>query len=101
MVSIAGASSIAFVDADEPNHDQALFFTSYQFCLDVAERGEGVALGWERSVKPRLDAGTLVRIPDITMHNAGVINAYQPNHTATNPHAPDFLTLLKNTVALE
>lgn len=88
-------------DGGEPDHDQAMVFTSYHFCLDVAERGEGVALGWERSVKLRLDAGTLVRIPGVTLDNAGVINAYLPRRTATNPHAPEFLTLLKNTFALE
>lgn len=86
--------------AAEPNHDQSMVFTSYHLCLDVAERGEGVALGWERSVNPRLEAGTLVRIPGITMQKAGVINAYLPNHTATNLHAPEFLALLKDTLAL-
>ena len=91
----------ASAGVDEPNHDHDLVFTSYQVCLDVAERGDGVALGWERSVQPRLDEGTLVRIPGITMANAGVINAYLPNHTATNPHAPEFLTLLKNTVKFD
>jgi len=87
-------------DVDEPDHDQAMVFSSYHLSLDVAERGEGAALGWERSVNPRLEAGTLVRIPGITMHDA-VINAYLPNHTATSPHAPEFLALLKNTLALD
>ena len=93
-------SFLVSTDAGDPDHGNALVFTSYQVCLDVAERGEGVALGWERSVRPRLDAGTLVRIPDITMPNAGMINAYLPNHAATNPHAPEFLDLLKNTLAI-
>ena len=46
------------------------------------------------------DAGALVRIPDITLPNAGVINAYLPNHAAPNPHTPEFLNLLKDTLAV-
>ncbi|MGH1492630.1 MAG: LysR substrate-binding domain-containing protein [Acidimicrobiales bacterium] len=92
---------LALAEVDERDRDQTMVFTSYHLCLDFAERGEGIALGWERSVKARLDAGTLVRIPGITKHNAGVINAYLPNHTITNPHAPQFLDLLKSTLALD
>ena len=82
-------------------HDAArtLVFTSYDVCLAVAERGEGIALGWERSVAARLNAGTLVRVPGLTLHGAGVINAYRPNRTAANPYAEEFLDLLKRTLA--
>lgn len=92
-------SFLASIDAGEPDKANALVFTSDQVCLDVAEQGDGVALGWERSVRPRLDAGTLVRIPDITMPNAGLIYAYMPNHTATNPRAAEFLDLVKDALA--
>jgi LysR family glycine cleavage system transcriptional activator len=78
-----------------PGSVKSVVFTSYQVCLDVAERDGGVALGWERSVRPRLDAGTLVRVPDITIPHAGRINAYLPNRTAPNPHAVEFVALLK------
>ena len=78
---------------------RSLVFSSYQICLDVAERGEGVALGWERSVHDRLDAGTLVRIPDITLPNAGMINAYMPNHAVGHPHLAELLDLLKGAFA--
>lgn len=85
----------------EPGPAKAVVFTSYQMCLDVAERDGGIALGWERSVRSRLAAGTLVRVPDITIPHAGRINAYFPNRTAPNPHARDFVTLLKRTLADE
>ncbi len=78
---------------------KAVTFTSYQMCLDVAERDGGIALGWERSVRPRLDAGTLVRITGITIPHAGRINAYFPTRTAPNPHAAEFVALLKRTLA--
>lgn len=83
----------------EPSNVKSVVFTSYQVCLDVAERDGGIALGWERSVRPRLDAGTLVRIPDITIPHAGRINAYLPNRTAPNPHAVEFVKLLKSVLA--
>lgn len=79
----------------------SVVFTSYQVCLAVAERDGGVALGWERSVRSRLDAGTLVRVPEITIDHAGRINAYLPNRSATNPHADEFVTLLKQSLADE
>jgi LysR family transcriptional regulator, glycine cleavage system transcriptional activator len=83
----------------EPGTAKSVVFTSYQMCLDVAERDGGIALGWERSVRSRLDAGTVVRVPDITIPHAGRINAYFPNRTAPNPHAVEFVTLLKRVLA--
>jgi LysR family glycine cleavage system transcriptional activator len=83
----------------EPGSIKTVVFTSYQVCLDVAERDGGVALGWERSVRPRIDAGTLVRVPDITIPHAGRINAYFPIRTAQNPHAVEFVSLLKRILA--
>lgn len=89
-----GAAGVA-----EPKADRTLVFSSYHVGLDVAEQGEGVALGWERSVGPRLDAGTLVRIPGITIPDAGLINAYVPNHVGPNLYVAEFVTLLKQTFA--
>lgn len=83
----------------EHSRTKAVVFTSYQVCLDVAERDGGIALGWERSVRSRLEAGTLVRVPDITIQHAGRINAYYPNRTAPNPHAAEFVTRLKEALA--
>ncbi len=92
-------SFLAATGVAESRHGRSLVFSSYQICLDVAERGEGVALGWERSVHDRLDAGTLVRIPDITLPNAGMINAYMPNHAVGHPHLAELLDLLKGAFA--
>lgn len=78
--------------------ENVMVLTSANVCLDVAEQGEGVALGWERSVQARIDQGKLVRIPGFVMSKAGVINAYVPKHTAANPYAPEFVALLKDTL---
>lgn len=75
-----------------------LTFTSYQVCLDVAERGEGVALGWGRSVQPRIDAGLLVPLTNVRMPHPDIINAYLPRGWATSPHADEFLSLLTSRV---
>jgi DNA-binding transcriptional LysR family regulator len=83
----------------ESDRVKSVVFTSYQVCLDFAERDGGIALGWERSVRPRLDAGTLVRVPNITIPHAGRINAYFPNRSVSNPHADEFVTLLKRALA--
>jgi DNA-binding transcriptional LysR family regulator len=83
----------------ERSQPKSVVFTSYQMCLEVAERDGGIALGWERSVRLRLDAGTLVRVPDITIPHAGRINAYFPIRSAPNPHAVEFVTLLKRVLA--
>ena len=82
---------------DRPAVD-GLTFTSYQVCLDVAEQGEGLALGWERTVQSRLDAGRLVRLPGLTMPRPGAIFAYRPSNQPTNPPVVDFLTVLKDSL---
>lgn len=79
------------------NHERArvsphLTLTSYQSALDAAERGDGVALGWERSVKPRIDARTLVEIRGNRTSGAA-INAYLP--FSPHPHAADLVELIR------
>ena len=92
---------LATAGAQDAECNGALVFSSYQVCLDLAERGEGVALGWERSVSSRIEAGTLVRIPGIVIRDAGMINAYLPNHAVVHTHAVEFLTLLKDALAAQ
>lgn len=91
---------LALDGVDLPDRDKAMVFSSDHLCLEVAERGDGIALGWERSVQARLDAGTLVRVQGVTMHRAGVINAYLSKRALANEQASDFLNLLKETLAL-
>ncbi|MEM7337517.1 MAG: LysR substrate-binding domain-containing protein [Actinomycetota bacterium] len=69
-------------------------FSSYQLCLDVAERGEGVALGWDRSVANRIQAGTLVRVPGMAAVDAGAINAYLPRSVDSRARPGEVLELL-------
>lgn len=86
---------LAAAGVEQPGIDRTLVFTSYQVCLDVAERGDGVALGWEHSVSPRIDAGTLVRVPGLSMPRAGRINAYIADRASSNDHASEFVALLR------
>lgn len=89
---------LAFAECGIDAVEGGLTFTSYQVCLDVAERGEGVALGWGRSVQSRLDAGQLVSLTDVVMPHQDVINAYRPAERAENPLTAEFLNLLVSRV---
>lgn len=89
---------LAYVGTGGPPTAEGLTFSSYQVCLDVCERGEGVALGWERTVQPRLDSGRLVRFTDLVMPHPQVINAFIPTARAAHPLVDDFLALLANVV---
>lgn len=90
-------SFLASTGGGPPDLVNVMVFSSYALCLDVAEQGEGIALGWERSVWPRLDAGTLVRIPGITLPAAGTINAYLPEAAEQSAHLSELLGLLKES----
>lgn len=82
-----------------PSTDDGLVFSAYQVCLDVAERGEGVALGWERTVRERLDAGRLVRCTDAVLVDQGEIRAYRPSGAPEDPVVDTFIELVRESVA--
>jgi len=85
---------LAFFRLKEPRPDERYTFNSYQICLDVAEEGEGIALGWARSVKGRLKSGRLVRLPGMTMPLTNNINVYRFKNAKPNPIADQFLKLI-------
>ena len=78
----------------EPAPIEGLMFSSYQVCLDVAEAGDGVALGWGRTVKDRLLAGRLVRLSNMSITLQDHINVYLPKRVPHNLFVERFLTLL-------
>jgi DNA-binding transcriptional LysR family regulator len=69
--------------------------------LDLAELGEGVALGRSRSVQDRLDAGSLMRIPNFSIPLPDYINVYHNRQAPTKPSSRAFVKLLKNRIKLE
>ncbi|MGI9616205.1 MAG: LysR substrate-binding domain-containing protein [Acidimicrobiales bacterium] len=81
---------------EAPEILEGLTFTSYVVCLDVAERGEGIAIGWQRTVQPRLDAGRLVRVPGLTMPLPNAINAYRPRASKPRTVVDELIALLKH-----
>ena len=85
---------LARFDADGPSRIDGMTFSSYQVCIDVAERGEGIALGWARTVQPRIDAGLLTALTDLTMAHPNAINAYLPKNRPTPPHVRAFISML-------
>lgn len=88
-------SFLALFRLKEPEPIEGLVFDSYQTCLDVAEQGEGIALGWGLSVKSRLDSGQLVRIAGMTMPLPDIVNVYRPKSAKTHLIAEQFLDLLR------
>ena len=88
-------SFLALFRLKEPKPIEGLTFSSYQICLDVAEQGEGIALGWGRTVKDRLDAGRLVRIEGLSMPVANAVNLYRRKGAKANAKAEEFVSLLR------
>lgn len=86
---------LSFLDGPPATVADGPSFTSYVVCLDVAEQGEGVALGWGHTVQPRIDAGRLVRLPGLTMPLPDAISAYRPATRSPAASADVFLTMLK------
>ncbi len=78
------------IGIDTPGELEGPIFTTYLVCLDLAERGQGVALGWGHTAQPRIDAGRLVRIPGFTLPIPDAIRAYRPP-TATPWEPVDYL----------
>ena len=66
--------------------------------LDLAELGEGIALGWARSVQDRLDAGRLVRVPNFSIPLPDYINVYHNRQAPTKPSSRAFIELLKSRI---
>jgi len=89
---------LALYRLKEPKPIEGLVFNSYQVCLDVAERGEGIALGWARSVKTKIDEGKLVRIPGMTMLLPESIFVYRRKLNSPNPIADQFIATLRTYI---
>ena len=91
---------LAFFRLKEPRPVEGLTFSSYQICLDVAERSEGIALGWGRAVEDRLARGTLVRIQGLEMPLPNIVNIYRRKGADRTKIADQFVSLLSERALL-
>ena len=73
-----------------------LVFNSYQVCLDMAERGEGIALGWARSVASKLADRRLQRISDLYLYLPQSVYVFRPPRTANSATVDDFLRCIRD-----
>lgn len=89
---------LAEFDIRFPITSTMTILNTYAMYLDLAELGEGIALGWARTVQDRLDAGRLVRIPGLSMPLPDYINVYRDRHVPAKPSALSFIQLLKSRV---
>lgn len=91
-------SFLALFQIKEPKPIDGLVFNSYQVCLEAAERGEGIALGWARTVKAKLDEGKLVRISGMTMPLPDSICVYRSKHKKPSPIADEFIKIVRASI---
>lgn len=74
-------------------------FSSYQVSLDVAERGEGVGLGWARSVASRIADGKLVRFTELSVHVPDGINDYRRKHVDSHPITTGIIDSVRDSIS--
>ena len=74
-------------------------FNSYQICLEVAERGEGIALGWARSVETKLQQGKLVKISGLVMPIPESIFVYRRKLATPSKLIDEFVNLVEQNIA--
>ena len=91
-------SFLALFRLKEPRPIEGLTFNSYRICLDVAEQGNGIPLGWGRTVGDRLDPGRLVRIEGLSMPVADAVNVYRRKGAKPNRAAERFVSLLRSKI---
>jgi len=77
---------------------ERLVFSSYLVCLDVAENGEGVALGWGRSVSSRIAEGKLVRFTDMALYVQDGIAVYLKKQVEPHPLAAEVISIVRANV---
>lgn len=85
-----------FVGAESTRDLTGPTFSTYLVCLDLAERGEGVALGWGHTAQPRIDAGQLERVPGLTMPIPDAVLAYRQPGVARWEPLEDLLDLVRD-----
>jgi len=74
--------------------EASVVFNSYQVCLDVAAKGDGIALGWGTTVKDPIDRGALVALPLESTSLQETVNLYQPLHKRTTDAGKTFINLI-------
>lgn len=84
------------IGSEQRGDARGLTFTTYDVCLEVAARGEGVALGWARSVKPKIEEGKLVRLSDFVLPLPNSIYAYLPRLGQKSKKVEVFLDILNS-----
>jgi len=82
-------------DVEYPKGNESSVFNSYQVCLEVAEQGDGIALGWSTTVKDRIDRGGLVALESLASDLGDVINLYRPRDRKPSDAAETFIQLMQ------
>ena len=64
----------------------------------TAESGEGIALGWGRSVSSRIADGKLMRFTDLAVHVPDGISVYMRKRIDPHPLASEIIDLVRDNI---
>ena len=82
----------------QPHPIEGLTFNSYQICLEAAENGHGIALGWRRSVQTKLDDGKLVRLPGCSLPVPEAVYVYRHRSRPVDSIIEEFTATIKTEI---
>ena len=96
--SIGWQQFLAHYRVHEIKSNDQLVFSAYQVSLDVAESGEGIALGWGRSVSSRIADGKLTRFTDMAVHVPDGISVYMRKRIEPHPLAFEIIEVVRDNM---
>ena len=96
--SIGWQQFLAKYQVRKMDSSDQLVFSAYQVSLDVAESGEGIALGWSRSVSSRIADGKLMRFTDMAVHVPDGISVYMRKRIDPHPLASEIIEVVRANI---
>ncbi len=81
-----------------PQQHEGPVFSSYQVCLSAAEQGNGVALGWARSVNHKIKEGALVRLSKLSSEVTDGVVIYRKKHQEVHPITEEVIQIIEGSL---
>ena len=78
--------------------EEGMVFSSYQVCLSAAEQGQGVALGWARSVNQKITEGKLVRLSELFSVVTDGVVVYRRKKAEPHPITDAVIQMIQNSM---
>lgn len=87
------------VGATFPSDARVISFDSYPVALQAAASGQGIALGWQRTVESMLEEGKLIRPCDRAVPRPAEIVVYRGSQRSLHPHTDRLLSWLADQLS--